>query len=121
MSYEAATGMSGAASGERSRGPVDLVHLAHQTLGDVELEREVLAMFERNARIYLLRLRMALRPGERRSAAHLISGSARGVGAWRVADLARSLEEPSAQTSEALDALEAAIEEAVAFIRTVAP
>jgi HPt (histidine-containing phosphotransfer) domain-containing protein len=108
-----------APAGEAGVGPVDLAHLAEQTFGDAELEREVLALFERTAGIYLLRLKGALRLRERREAAHLISGSARGIGAWRVAELARCLEEAATPPPAEVDRLEAAIAEVLGFIRGI--
>ncbi|MEM8813213.1 MAG: Hpt domain-containing protein [Pseudomonadota bacterium] len=72
--------------------PVDLVHLARHTLGDRALEREVLQIFVRQSTLYLKRLREARNGAERQLAAHTIKGSARGIGAWSVAELAAELE-----------------------------
>jgi len=72
--------------------PVDLVHLARHTLGDRDLEREVLQLFVRQSAVYLARLRGADSARDRRTAAHTIKGSARGIGAWRIAELADVLE-----------------------------
>src|SRR5262245_35660445 len=68
------------AAGER---PIDLVHLARMTLGDRSLEREVLALFDRQAGMLLVRMQQAARTGIC-AAAHTLKGSARGIGAWRV-------------------------------------
>ncbi|MBY0612185.1 MAG: Hpt domain-containing protein [Beijerinckiaceae bacterium] len=72
--------------------PIDLVHLARQTLGDRELEREILALFVRQS--ILLRDRI-LKSGvlaERRDLVHTLKGSARAVGAWSVAKAAENVE-----------------------------
>jgi HPt (histidine-containing phosphotransfer) domain-containing protein len=90
-------------SGER---PIDLVHLARMTLGDRGLEREVLALFDRQAGMLLLRMQEAARAGIC-AAAHTLKGSARGIGAWRVARAAEAVEQ--AADSAAERELEAAI------------
>src|SRR5215212_12029875 len=71
---------------------LDLVHLARQTFGDRDLEREVLALFEAQCRRLLPILAGAGREGERSDAAHTLKGAARAVGAWRLAALADELE-----------------------------
>jgi HPt (histidine-containing phosphotransfer) domain-containing protein len=72
--------------------PVDLVHLARHTFGDAELEREVLQLFVTQSRIYLNRLKEARDVEQWRRAAHTIKGSARGIGAWAVAERAEATE-----------------------------
>jgi HPt (histidine-containing phosphotransfer) domain-containing protein len=71
--------------------PVDLAHLARSTMGDRSLEREVLALFARQATLLLDRMRQA-EPASVAGIAHTLKGSARGIGAWRVADAAERLE-----------------------------
>lgn len=72
--------------------PVDLVHLARHTLGNRDLEREVLSLFQRQSACYVRRLKMADTTEEQCAAAHIIKGSSRGIGAWRVAELAEGVE-----------------------------
>jgi HPt (histidine-containing phosphotransfer) domain-containing protein len=72
--------------------PLDLVHLSRQTLGDRQLEREVLAIFRRQARQVLFQLEAMHDPLNRLEIAHALNGSAKGVGAWRVATAAENLE-----------------------------
>ncbi len=72
--------------------PVDLVHLAHFTMGDRALEREVLNLFRKQSALYLERLRAAPNEAVWCEAAHTLKGSARGIGAWAVADAASQLE-----------------------------
>jgi HPt (histidine-containing phosphotransfer) domain-containing protein len=97
---------------------IDLVHLSRTTLGDRALEREVLQLFERQSHILIARMRTAP-PAGIATLAHTLKGSARGVGAWRVARAAETLElagSSGAPTTEALDTLAAASEEARAVI-----
>jgi HPt (histidine-containing phosphotransfer) domain-containing protein len=99
--------------------PIDLVHLARMTLGDRGLEREVLALFDRQATILVARMREA-EPGAVASVAHTLKGSARGVGAWRVAGAAEAVEHAASAGAADLDAaigrLAAVTEEARAVI-----
>lgn len=102
--------------------PVDLVHLARQTLGDKSLELEVLSLFERQSMLLLGRLDSARDARARREAAHTLKGSAQGIGAWRVARTAErvetcDLEVGAADAAEAVDALRSAVAEANATIR----
>jgi HPt (histidine-containing phosphotransfer) domain-containing protein len=90
-------------SGER---PIDLVHLARMTLGDRGLEREVLQLFDRQAGMLIVRMQEAARAGIC-AAAHTLKGSARGIGAWRVARAAEAVELAAGSAAER--ELEAAI------------
>jgi hypothetical protein len=101
---------------------IDLVHLSRMTLGERTLEREVLALFIRQAEILQQRMDVAS-PAVSAAAAHTIKGSAVGIGAWRVARAAEAVEQSSTvEISGALDALNAAIAEAsvaiAALLRT---
>ena len=92
--------------------PIDLVHLARTTLGDRSLEREVLQLFDRQSTILIARMRAAA-PGGLAMLAHTLKGSARGIGAWRVARAAEALELAGAREGDgALDRLALASEEA---------
>jgi HPt (histidine-containing phosphotransfer) domain-containing protein len=98
--------------------PIDLVHLARMTLGDRGLEREVLALFDRQATVLVSRMRAAS-PGAVTSVAHTLKGSARGVGAWRVAAAAEAVEVAATgegDVSAAITRLAAVAEEARAVI-----
>jgi HPt (histidine-containing phosphotransfer) domain-containing protein len=88
--------------------PVDLAHLARSTMGDRSLEREVLALFARQATLLLDRMRQA-EAASVAGIAHTLKGSARGIGAWQVADAAERLE-------AARDLDRAAIEAALAVL-----
>jgi HPt (histidine-containing phosphotransfer) domain-containing protein len=95
--------------------PLDLEHLSRMTLGDAELEQEVLAMFAEQA--VRLMATMAALPAEAGALAHTLKGSARGIGALRVADAAASLETAIRTGHNRRHAL-AALKEAVAEVRT---
>lgn len=99
---------------------IDGEHLARMTLGDRQLEREVLQIFVRQTAMMLGRIG----GGDAvlaATAAHALKGSARGIGAWRVAQAAESLERASDEGSdeklaEAVAELRAATLEASAAI-----
>jgi HPt (histidine-containing phosphotransfer) domain-containing protein len=94
---------------------IDRAHLARMTLGDKSLEAEVLTLFERQTGILLARMQQL--PSQAAGAfAHTLKGSARGIGAWRVADAAEAVERAAAGTraadlADALDRLARAIDE----------
>jgi HPt (histidine-containing phosphotransfer) domain-containing protein len=94
--------------------PIDLVHLARMTFGDRSLEREILQLFDRQSSLLIERMRSAA-PAAVATLAHTLKGSARGIGAWRVARAAELLELAGAsgqETAGALDGLAAASDEA---------
>jgi HPt (histidine-containing phosphotransfer) domain-containing protein len=75
---------------------IDDHHLERMTLGDTSLEREVLEIFARQLMLLLPRVAGG-EPAVAAAAAHTLKGSARGIGAWRVADAADRVEEVAAQ------------------------
>jgi HPt (histidine-containing phosphotransfer) domain-containing protein len=96
--------------------PIDLVHLARTTLGDRSLEREVLQLFDRQSMLLIQRMRVAS-PGGIMPLAHTLKGSARGIGAWRVARAAEAVEIAEGRDlNNAVDRLAAAADEARALI-----
>ncbi len=95
--------------------PVDLVHLSRQTLGERSLEIEVLSIFRSQSKLYLDRLENAKTAEERRLAAHTILGSARGIGAWRVAECAEDVQNTRACQCD-LTELKAAVKDANHYI-----
>lgn len=104
--------------------PIDLVHLSRYTLGNREIEREVLEMFRGQSRRFLGRLAEADDIASWQIAAHTLKGSAKGIGAWSVAWAAEAAEGlPGGPEGEgaarALDRLAAAIEESCGFIDTL--
>jgi HPt (histidine-containing phosphotransfer) domain-containing protein len=96
-------------------GPIDFEHLRRMTLGDAELEREVLELFS----VQALRLvgTLAALPADARAQAHMLKGSARAVGAFAVADAASRLEAKIANGGDASQAL-TELSDAVALARS---
>jgi len=100
----------------RSR-PVDLVHLARQTMGDRALEQEVLALFVQQA----LQVRdqiSAASTNERLRLAHGLKGSARGVGAFAIADCATEIEKQP-EDRNVLKRLSGLIDEVREFVAAI--
>jgi HPt (histidine-containing phosphotransfer) domain-containing protein len=98
-------------------GPIDIEHLQRMTLGDAGLEREVLAMF--SAQAIRLISDIAASSSDRSALVHTLKGSARAIGAFRVAETAEFLEAVLRQgddPSEALDELSDAVAGARAAI-----
>ncbi|HXH46876.1 MAG TPA: Hpt domain-containing protein [Bradyrhizobium sp.] len=93
---------------------LDRDHLARMTLGDDELEQEVLAMFAEQA-VRLLAVMDAM-PAETGALAHKLKGSARGIGAFVVADAAAGLE-TAIRTGRGRSDAFAALKEAVTDVR----
>ncbi len=92
-------------------------HLGRMTLGEPDLEIEVLALF--SAQSHDLIGRLASMPVDAAALAHTLKGSARAIGAFRVADAALGLEaamRSNADLPDALSTLQAAVAEARATI-----
>jgi HPt (histidine-containing phosphotransfer) domain-containing protein len=99
---------------------LDEGHLRRMTLGDQSLEREVLQVFARQIMLILKRI-VCAEPTHAAAAAHTLKGSARGLGAWRVANAAERLEQAAAglgDMSEAIAQLEIASGEVRGAIET---
>ena len=101
--------------------PVDLVHLSRYTLGERELEREVLELFCTQSTIYIERLRQARSDKDWKDAAHSLKGSASAIGAWRAAEAAERAEALSGEAlaqarTLRLREIESAVREAETYI-----
>lgn len=97
--------------------PVDLVHLARHTLGNRELEREVLRLFSRQARMMTERMREGCQGEALERCLHTLLGSARGIGAWKVAEAVEQAQQALRETGGAdLVAVSAAVAESADFI-----
>ncbi len=105
--------------------PLDLVHLARQCLGDHELEAELLGLFRLQARVLTAQLSdtRLFSLESKAKIAHMLRGSALAVGAGRVANAARRLEELASAAGDqrsaeahAIAALQSAVAEALAEI-----
>jgi HPt (histidine-containing phosphotransfer) domain-containing protein len=99
---------------------IDLAHLGRMTLGERSLEAEVLTLFDRQADILLARMRDCA-PAAVAAFAHTLKGSARGIGAWRVAAAADAVEmnviaANAGGIAGAVARLSAAVDEAKAVI-----
>lgn len=100
----------------RSR-PVDLVHLARQTMGDRDLEQEVLTLFVQQA----LNVREKMAKGdcaECARLAHGLRGAANGIGAFAIADCAGDIEREPANRS-AIRRLSRLIDEVRDFVAAI--
>ncbi len=72
--------------------PIDLVHLSRQTMGDRNLEIEVLKLFSAQLSQYLEMAKSAESSEEIYRVAHTIKGAARGVGATELSEIALAAE-----------------------------
>lgn len=73
--------------------PIDLVHLSRLTMGDKDLELDVLKMFLTQIPNYLEMMKSAKNSDEIYVAAHTIKGAASNVGAFSLAQMARDAEQ----------------------------
>lgn len=85
--------------------PIDLVHLSKFTLGNRELETELLGLFKSQSYIYLDRMKLAETEEEWVRAAHSLKGSARAVGAWLVGEIAERAEQTTCDSGAGRHAL----------------
>jgi HPt (histidine-containing phosphotransfer) domain-containing protein len=98
-------------------GPIDWRHLNEATAGDESLAVEVLGLFRHQARTLLDSLADAT--ADLRRVAHTMKGSARSVGAWRVAQSAEIVEtaiRAGLDPSPAIDELARQVELLIAAI-----
>jgi len=107
-SYGAATARAAVPADEPA---IDQTHLFRMTLGDHGLEREVLALFDRQADLLLPRIRRG-DPALAAASAHTLKGSALGIGAFGVARAAEAVEQAKdASVAAAIDTLAVVLEE----------
>jgi HPt (histidine-containing phosphotransfer) domain-containing protein len=103
---------------------IDLVFLAHQTLGDEQLEIELLLLFDRQARDILMALDRDEGAISKSDLAHRLNGSARAIGATAVAEAAARYEaaaQKKAVLSPFFAELARAVSEARATIHDLMP
>lgn len=101
--------------------PVDLAHLRRYTLGDRDLEVEILGLFAEQLPVTIGALNKAASMKEWGIAAHTLKGSARAVGAWSLATLAETAEKLShlpeaSERRQVVGRLEEAADEARDYI-----
>lgn len=99
---------------------IDLVHLARQTLGDPGLEQEVLRIFAAASRSYCDGVRNAESSGVLKINLHSLKGASAGIGAFGLADIARTAEKELRETGTVCDEMRAdigfAVEETNTYI-----
>jgi HPt (histidine-containing phosphotransfer) domain-containing protein len=99
------------------RRPVDLVHLASQTMGDRDLEQEVLGLFVQQA-LHVREKLCKVDAQECSRLAHGLRGAATGVGAFAIAECAEDIEaDPSNRA--AIRKLARLIDEARDFVAAI--
>jgi HPt (histidine-containing phosphotransfer) domain-containing protein len=100
--------------------PVDMGHLGRQTLGDWSLAIEVLRLYEEMQRTYFDRLETSTNRNDLMVNLHSLKAAADGVGAFALAQLARTAED-ELKAGEPVDPeriadIELAVEEVSTFI-----
>ncbi len=97
-----------------------MLHLSRQTMGDPGLQGEVLRMFADGLRTYLGRLEASSTRNDAMMNLHALKGSAAGVGAFSLAQLARTAEDElrsgAPLNRERVADIAMAVEEVDAFI-----
>ncbi len=97
--------------------PIDLVALATNTLGNRDLELEVLRMFKAQSRSMMSRIGGDMTSMLRKDLVHTLKGSARAVGALQVALVCEAVEvELAAGRDPALISLYKAVDDANDYI-----
>lgn len=109
-------------SARTSSRPIDLAHLSRYTLGDLDLEREILGLFADQIPRLLAELRSAGNEKAWQQATHTLKGSARAVGAWKMSEAASRAENlgwnsDRASQIDAITALESAARDVLDHIR----
>jgi HPt (histidine-containing phosphotransfer) domain-containing protein len=103
--------------------PIDLVHLARQTMGDRGLECEVLRLFEQMIGVHYSRLEKAATRNDMMVNLHAIKGASAGVGAFALSALAKAADDElragTEPNRERVDDIGIAVEEVRAFIVTL--
>ena len=92
---------------------IDVQHLGRMTLGEAALEAEVLGLFAAQSADLVTRLKTI--PADAAALAHTLKGSARAIGAFRVADAALGVEaamKSNGDVAGAITLLQHAVEEA---------
>lgn len=92
---------------------IDVQHLGRMTLGEAALEAEVLGLFAAQSADLVARLKTI--PADAAALAHTLKGSARAIGAFRVAEAALGVEaamKKDGDVAGAITLLQRAVEEA---------
>lgn len=103
-----------------SVGPIDMEHLSNQALGDENLALEVLRLFDEMSRTYYARLETSTSVPQLLEHLHTLRGAAAGVGAFALAELAKTAETElragEQVNPERIDDIGIAVHEVSAFI-----
>ena len=78
---------------------IDRTHLLRQVMGDLDLQRELLTLFR--GQMIEKKAELLARNADLGLLAHTIKGSAKGIGAWQLAEVAFALEGQVAETEKA--------------------
>jgi HPt (histidine-containing phosphotransfer) domain-containing protein len=101
-------------------GPIDMVHLGRQALGDPGLQEEVLRLYSSMSQVYLGRIEDSTSVTMLLEHLHTLKSAAAGIGAWAVRDLARRTEDELRSglpvNPERIEDIAMAVAECVAFI-----
>lgn len=95
--------------------PIDLVHLARQTMGDRAVELEVLKIFARQARQCIADFAAAVDKDGKIATAHRLKGAAQAVGAFPLSRFAEEVEAGAVDAAH-IAQMTAAVAEAENFI-----
>jgi hypothetical protein len=79
-------------TGQPVKRPIDMLHLARQSLGDPGLEIEILRMFDEAIAVHFARLEQATSIPELLHELHILKAASVGVGAWSLAEHAHIME-----------------------------
>lgn len=92
MSVSVKTGRTAPNRPARSPGPIDLMHLARQSMGDPGLELEMLRIFDDIVRTHFWQLERSTTISQLLIHLHTLRGASVGMGAWRLAQHAHIME-----------------------------
>ena len=108
-------------------GAVDFKHLEVYAGGDLALVEEVLGLFREQALMWVRLLDPAAEAEAWRDGAHTLKGSARGIGAFALADACEAAElagpdfgERTVRLDRVKDALDAALSDIAAYLHELA-
>ena len=90
---DAESSANASADSGAGRDVLDLDHLSRYTMGNRELERELLRLFRSQLRAQVTGVAQARNAQDWRFATHTLKGVARSIGAWAIADSAEKLEQ----------------------------
>ena len=103
-----------------ARRPIDMMHLAKQSLGDANLEVELMRLFSEAASVYFGRLETATTVPDLLHHLHVLKGASVGIGAWSLAEhvhvMASELKAGKPVNPEHIEDIHLSVAEVQAFI-----